>query len=949
MGYSHCITLYLVDTGGVNPCEDPSPEQDNVACRDRSNSSDTISFLLLNTGPMNMEKAALLSEHIVDCAVDVVFMTETHIKDEAILLSKEVCPFEFHFDGLSKKSQKFNIGIVSHKAINVRHTVEHMDVNDVLNVEWMVAEIGDLPFCLIQQPPGIAINEYLEETVKILTPLMDLKRNVLVVLKSNSHKGVYPCDLSAKITRLLESVCSSQHMQCEDHTKTTGWFLALLYSSGTENRLLKNVHHQKHLLHKHTSISFNLSMHTYPSPSFIFRGTPVESGVDSCPWQPPEINYMRRLRKAGDVRYERTGLEIDKHIQIHNINIITRSIVNEKIRYKQQSLHKCELAQRFSFIDKITQCNKKVRKTAIKRSPGRKTPADFANYFIEKIARINEKVQELLKMRVNRKMTTAFTHFGTTPGNSGVLNLFTEVTATDVSRVASKCKKQLLAESTPDSGNDVCPDSLKEFVNQSLISGEFPTELQKFTIKPVLKQGAFDKGSFANYRPVSSPNLKCKVLEKLVAKQVCNHMELNNIREVNQSANKENHSAEMTLLKIHDDMSKALDDSDVVLFVKLDITAAFDLVDHNILLRLLEEKFGITGTCLTWFKSYLTQRKFTVQVGKEESGTFQVTKGVVQGSVLGPILFDMYMSPLEDIFREYNDVKYYRYVDDIVIYSVCAESRLAEALLKLNNCLNDVSLWLLNQNMYLNATKVTFTIFKDKYSKQRCEGQIEIFTDFLTDQTDCVKILGTQLDAQLTMKLQVDEICRSTYTQLRQIGIARKYLGYDHLVCYVKNKMRICSLEDVSLLGSASTKDVSRLQNMQDQVVRMVCRAPKYTSTQSLIDSLGWLSVASQIEYNMMINVYKILHGLCPSYLTPLLTRFVTDQSASCSLSVPAHDSLLLVETMSKTETGQRAFSRKAPGLWNKLPFHLRHSPSLNAFKKNLKKELLNRTRNGKI
>jgi len=134
-----------------------------------------------------------------------------------------------------------------------------------------------------------------------------------------------------------------------------------------------------------------------------------------------------------------------------------------------------------------------------------------------------------------------------------------------------------------------------------------------------------------------------------------------------QSAYRKYHSTETALLKVQNDILMHLDTSDTVILVLLDLSAAFDTIDHNILLKRMEKRCGIKGTALKFIKSYLSERKQKVVIGEKESSKKEVKYGVPQGSVLGPILFQIYMAPLGDLIKEHG-LEYHIYADDTQLY-----------------------------------------------------------------------------------------------------------------------------------------------------------------------------------------------------------------------------------------------------------------------------------------
>jgi len=187
-------------------------------------------------------------------------------------------------------------------------------------------------------------------------------------------------------------------------------------------------------------------------------------------------------------------------------------------------------------------------------------------------------------------------------------------------------------------------------VNTSLTIGVVPKALKVAAITPVLKKPGCDKSDLSNYRPISNLNFfLSKVLERVVMAQLLLHLSSNKLFKPFQSEFRKGHSTETALVRVMNDLLFSADSGASIILVLLDLSAAFDSVCHSILLN----RLGITGTVLNWFKSYFTDRSQFVVLGNNKSDIGQVRSGVPQGSVLGPILFSVYMLPFGQIIRKY--------------------------------------------------------------------------------------------------------------------------------------------------------------------------------------------------------------------------------------------------------------------------------------------------------
>ena len=220
--------------------------------------------------------------------------------------------------------------------------------------------------------------------------------------------------------------------------------------------------------------------------------------------------------------------------------------------------------------------------------------------------------------------------------------------------------------------NDFLPilqKTITNIANSSFQSGKFPSVLKTAMVTPLLKKANLDKDVLKNYCPISNIPFLSKVLEKVAAKQIYQHLEQNGMSEKLQSAYKPLHSTETALLRIQNDILTGLNDKTPsgVFLVLIDLSAAFDTVDHHILLDFLRDTLGIKGSALKWIETYLCNRTQQVSIDGILSALIELLFGVPQGSVLGPLKFCMYTLPLGAILR-YHRIGYHIYADDTQLY-----------------------------------------------------------------------------------------------------------------------------------------------------------------------------------------------------------------------------------------------------------------------------------------
>ena len=180
----------------------------------------------------------------------------------------------------------------------------------------------------------------------------------------------------------------------------------------------------------------------------------------------------------------------------------------------------------------------------------------------------------------------------------------------------------------------------------------FPSSFKQALVQPLLKKPSLSTDDLNNFRPISNLNFISKILEKVVASRIQSHLSANSLSSSFQSAYRIFHSTETTLLKIHNDLILAMDRGKVTSLILLDLFAAFDTVDHSILLTRLQNWFGLDGLSLDWFSSYLSLRSQAVSINDTISAYSTLSCGVPQGSVLGPLLFTLYTTPLGSVISK---------------------------------------------------------------------------------------------------------------------------------------------------------------------------------------------------------------------------------------------------------------------------------------------------------
>ena len=247
-------------------------------------------------------------------------------------------------------------------------------------------------------------------------------------------------------------------------------------------------------------------------------------------------------------------------------------------------------------------------------------------------------------------------------------------------------------------------DTITSIVNSSLREGRVPTSFKTAAITPLIKKANLDPEILKNYRPVSNLPFLSKVLEKVVLAQLKEHLSKNSLFECFQSAYKEHHSTETALVRITNDLLNATDEGMVTILSLLDLSAAFDTLDHAIMVERLSTSFGLSGTVLDWFKSYLSERTCFVVIDSVRSSKCTLLFGVPQGSVLGPVLYTMYTQPLGAIIRKHQ-IPFHMYADDTQLYKSVPPTQTAQLIHDIQTCIEEIKSWMTSNKLKMNDDK----------------------------------------------------------------------------------------------------------------------------------------------------------------------------------------------------------------------------------------------------
>ena len=665
--------------------------------------------------------------------------------------------------------------------------------------------------------------------------------------------------------------------------------------------------------------------------SVVQRHAPIKKKtvkiVENAPWFDEEYRRIRTDRRRAERKFFQSKLECDKSDFVNLRKKCTLLALKKKKEYFTQRINDAASNKPKELFNVVRNLMGTAKKQIF---PSTLNDTDLANqfsdYFTTKIQKIRSSFCSLdaHSIDVTYKLETF-----------DQLNNFEPTDANEINSIIKSYKVKCSPSDPIGSfllGNiQIFIPIWVEMVNLSLRTGSMDC-LKSSVVVPLLKEldALTEIDDLKNYRPVSNVAFLSKLIERCVSSRLEHHMKNNNLDCPQQFGYKKGHSTELLLLHLMDNVMESFDCNKATVLLLLDLSAAFDTVDQNKLLTILKHNFGVTGVALMWFESFLKGRSQKVIINNTYSEDTDLEYGVPEGSVLGPILFNIYISVGYPIVQSCG-FDFDGFADDHQLFKNFAPIFQSYVLNQsITQCLDSVNKWMTTYFLKLNQTKTKILVIGPPSVLETVKIRGIFIEGTCIRFVSNAKNLGFWIDEHMNFSVHVNKVISSSFYTLKEISKIKPFIPPEQLhaviVSLILTRIDYCN----SLFYNCDSTIVDRLQSVQNAAIRLIFGKRKFDRQHltPLYREMHWLKIRERICFKLCLIVHNCIWGISPIRIRNMM-EIVNPRT---------------FELRQKRKTGkysERAISRAGPKLWNCLPQDLRVITDTDVFKKRLKSFLL--------
>ena len=923
-------------------------------------------------------------EHILDCSADIVFLSETWLTSQYNDVTAQISTYGYELNHVFRqdevKDRGGGVGILCHRKFNP-HKIKSIKFQSFEHCIFSLTKnkYDKVVLVSVYRLQHLPVSLFLQEFPTLLESLCSMNCVLLIGGDINIHLDDMNDQYARSFISLLDSfnlyqfvndvthneghtldclICNEKD-KCHNVTVSDVGLSDHFLVTGTLDYYPNTVTEYKTIIYRKLKqidlAAFSSDLYNKIQSSGIYNESQFDVAVLSytevlrtvldshapvvtnpikdvprAPWFDKEYSDLRKKRRKAEKLYRKTKLMVHKLDFMRLRKLTTNLALDKKIEFSRSSINNAAHSTKALYSTVNTLIGKKNKPVLPTAKSDTALANKFGSFFTSKVNKIRHDIENKGITIPTENFITD--HFST---NFTILNSFNPATQDEIREVIKKHGLKCgfsdpLPQTLTKENIDLLIPVWTHLVNLSLQNGTME-HLKHANIIPILKGLDLDHELLSNFRPISNLQFLGKLIERIVLKRLNTHMSQNNLDIPNQYGYKTAHSTESILIKITNDILIAFDNKTATVLLLLDLSSAFDTVDVDILLKILHREIGITGIALEWFHSFLTKRTMCIKINSSYSDTFVLEFGIPQGSVLGPVLFNIYV---RSIYKYVENCGFCikGFADDHQLYVSFSPNFQYHYLgQKINDVLIAITQWMDSFFLKLNPNKTKIIVFGPKSVKDK----IIIKGTFIELDNSCirfsnvVKNLGVLLDSAMTFSDQIKDVCSSVFMNIKNISRIKSFLTIKEktiLVCaFVLSKLDYCN----SLYCGIDSSLISKLQYTQNCAARLIYQRRKYDHVTDIFIDLHWLPVKKRILYKILLTVHNCLYNISPIELNNLITF---ESVRTFNLQIPRCN----------TSYGDRAFSVNSAKVWNTLPLHLKTETSVINFKKLLKTYLFN-------